>query len=94
MLQALKRAVSERWPTLQVVTEPEGLSPSDVVALSSFGFGGTNVHVVLRGPPAPPAPPLQATGDFLRNTHCSACMPCSACTSIATLTSAPSPTWV
>ena len=62
MQHASKRASCKRHPALQVVTEPESLSPGDVVALSSFGFGGTNVHVVLRGAGPPAAPPLQAAG--------------------------------
>ena len=32
------------------MTSPENLGPSDVVAISSFGFGGTNVHALLTGP--------------------------------------------
>ena len=32
------------------MTSPENLGPSDLVAISSFGFGGTNVHALLTGP--------------------------------------------
>ncbi|GAA2722298.1 MULTISPECIES: SDR family NAD(P)-dependent oxidoreductase [Streptomyces] len=42
---------------LTVRPRPAGLGERSVVGVNSFGFGGTNAHVVLAPPPAPPATP-------------------------------------
>ncbi|MBF8189752.1 SDR family NAD(P)-dependent oxidoreductase [Nonomuraea sp. K274] len=41
---------------LRVVTRPESW-PGGVAGLSSFGFSGTNAHIVMSPPPPPPAQP-------------------------------------
>ncbi len=41
----------------------EELGTGDLVGVSSFGMGGTNVHVVLAPPPAAPAPPASQDPD-------------------------------
>lgn len=51
---------------LRVPTRAALLPPGEVVAgVSSFGFGGTNFHLVLRSAPAGARPPVVAARDFL-----------------------------
>lgn len=35
---------------LQVVTSPMELPRGSLVGINSFGFGGANVHVIVKGP--------------------------------------------
>ena len=46
-----------------MVTKSAALAPNDKAALSSFGFGGTNIHVVLTGPPQKAAGTLRSAGE-------------------------------
>ncbi len=44
-----------------------GAAAAPLAGVSSFGFGGTNAHVVLEGPPPPAAAPVPATEERPRH---------------------------